>query len=413
MIPITVTATLQSSVHLGTRNTAAYFLNSLDHIPGRALLGAAAWAWLDSGRSANAPEFHDRFLSGRASWGDLYPVPVDPDSGEALVGLPVVPPHTTMTCKLFGFQHRYFDTLLHERQECPYPVKGGPCGMGLQRIERGLFRRTIQEDQFEVDAVYEGVPDDWSSSLLRPQMRKQHRTHLAIGLHTGTARTGYLYSRETLREGQVFRGQLYCADAALADALIAELAAEDRPPLSVGGGRSRGYGQLELHASKDRCPAISATAINVHSAEIARSLRIANTNHGDTRDATACFFTLTAGSPWLLREADGGCALSLTDVWLQRALSLTSSQRAEVLDGESRTETRSGWDGAAGLPTELRHLISAGSTFVCKVQGLELADVQTRLTALLCRGIGAQRVEGLGRVVVNHPLHFISLGGQP
>src|SRR4051812_3383348 len=104
MIPLNVTATLRSPVHLGARNTAANFLAGLGYIPGRALLGAAAWACIDRGDAPEALEFSTRFVSGEVSWGDLRLVPLD-ETGMPITGLPIVAPRTAETCKLFGLRH--------------------------------------------------------------------------------------------------------------------------------------------------------------------------------------------------------------------------------------------------------------------------------------------------------------------
>jgi hypothetical protein len=378
MISLTVTATLCSPVHLGAKNTSANFLAGLGHIPGRALLGAAAWAWIDDGGDRRTPAFAQRFASSDVSWGDLLLVPED--DGALAEGIPIVPPRTAKTCKLFELRHGVMDDLNRPRAldeqgdqgpHCP------ECGAGLKRLDHALVLQTGKDPR-----------------AAKPSL--QHRTHLSIGFDTGTARSGYLYSREVLEEGQVFRGQIQCADEPTADALITDL---ERLPLAVGGARSRGYGQLQVEVERGASPAVSM-------AEIARcSERLAAGRAPAPADVR--YFTLTAASPWFLRESDGSQARVLSPSWLARALGIGEAA-VRILDGEARSEARSGWDGAANLPTEVRHLIVAGSTFLCGVAGLDDAALHAGLTALLERGFGGHRLEGLGRVIVNHPLHFTS-----
>ncbi len=169
--------------------------------------------------------------------------------------------------------------------------------------------------------------------------------------------------------------------------------------LSVGSGRSRGYGQLRIEVTEDETSALTAGDVARASDEIA-TLRQLTVGGQDAR-----YFTLTAGSPWFLREPDGGHARSLSGSHLARGLGVTASQ-VKILTGDVRSEARSGWDGAAGLPIEVRNMVSAGSTFLCSVSNLNDADLAARLDGLAARGIGGHRLEGLGRVVVNHPLHF-------
>ncbi len=367
MTSLTITASLRSAVHLGAKNTAAYFLAGLDYVPGRALLGAAAWAWIDEGGDPGSQAFKDRFLSNDVSWGDLLPVPIDPDTGGFVPNIPCVPPRTTMACKLFGTRHDLVDTLLGKSNGgCSYSIGSKHCGAGLKRLDRVV------------------VPN------------KQHRTQLVIAFETGAARSGYLYSREVLQEGQVFRGRLTCADPAFAEVLRKDL---QRLSLSVGSGRSRGFGQLDLDVTEEAEPGVSADNF-VHD-----SNQISERRNSAADGQKVRYFTLTAGSPWCLRNSDGSHASSLSEVRLAKLLGVPASQ-VKLWAGEVRAETRSGWDGKAGLPIEIRNLIAAGSTFLCSVSDGSDEALAATLHTLQCHGIGSHRNEGLGRVILNHPLHF-------
>jgi hypothetical protein len=366
MTSLAITASLLSAAHLGAKNTGAYFLAGLNYIPGRTLLGAAAWAWIDAGGDPDSQAFKDRFLSGNVSWGDLLPVPVDTTTQTFVADIPIHPPRTTLACKLFGSRHGLVDTLLSgSGGVCTHSIGGRPCGAGLKRLDHLV------------------VPN------------KQHRTHLAIAYQTGTARSGYLYSREVVQEGQVFRGRLCCADPVVAGALRDEL---QQLSLSVGSGRSRGSGLLRLEVTEeDHSPGLTLEKF-VQDSEQVVALRKSTTEN-------LRYFTLTAGSPWFLRESDSSHARTLSAQQLAKLVGVPASQ-VNILAGEARAETRSGWDGAAGLPIEIRSLIAAGSTFLCSVSDGSDADLVAALNGLADRGIGGHRVEGLGRVIVNHPLHF-------
>ncbi|WP_437600239.1 RAMP superfamily CRISPR-associated protein [Sorangium sp. So ce590] len=367
MIPLTLTATLRSPMHLGATNTAGNFLASLSYLPGRSLLGAVAWAWIDAGGDPGAPEFAHRFVSGAVSWGDLHPVPVKEETGAAVDGEPLVVPRTIKVCKLSGLRHGLVDVLL----TTPPPEACPLCGVGLDRLEGVLV-------------------GDHDGRWLSPELHRQHRAHVSIAFDTGTARSGDLYSRDVLEEGQVFRGQIHCSDEPTAKAILDEL---PRLRLAVGGARSRGFGQIEVQVK--RATASTLEVLREQSERVAQS------------PADVWYFTLTAVSPWCVRETDGSHARSLTPRRLARVLGVEEAN-ARIVRGDARSESRSGWDGAAGLPTELRHVIVAGSTFLCAVRGLDGPTLQARLLRLSGRGIGEHRAEGLGRVAVNHPLHFIS-----
>lgn len=382
MITLTVTATLRSPAHMAVKNTSAYFVESFGHIPGRALLGAAAWAWIDDGGDPKSAPFARFFLSGEVSWGDLLPVPEDPDTHAPAEGTPVVVPRTARRCKLHGVKHRVIDTLLRPKaiDACPHEENGGRCGAGLTGIDGAVTPRT-------------------GGGSLTARQRREHRTHLVIGLDTGTARPAYLYSREVLKEGQVFRGHIRCADEPTADALSAEL---ERLPLAVGTGRSRGYGQLGVRVERGTEPSLTVEDFARRADEIAN---LVSEQGREPAPAGARYFTLTAASPWCLREPDGGYARTLTARRLAATVGL-EDRAVSVVAGDGRSELRSGWDGEARLPTEVRRVIVAGSTFLCGVSGLDDSEICDRLASALQRGIGGHRVEGLGRMILNHPLHF-------
>ncbi|MCG8424902.1 MAG: hypothetical protein MJE77_44015 [Proteobacteria bacterium] len=384
MIALTVTATLRAPVHLGAKNTGAYFMNSLRFIPGRSLLGAAAWACLDRGDDPAEPTFQRRFISGDVSWGDLLPVPLESHGGGPLDAMPMLAPRTAKTCKLFGLDHGCADTLLSvggHGGECTRDVGSGQCGAGLKRM----------------DGVVAVSGANELRAVRRPALG--YRTHLAVGFETGSARHGYLYSREVLQEGQVFRGQIKCCNADAADELRADL---QELPLAVGQGRSRGYGLLEIDVQLD--PAAPLTVDEITRCSDSLAERYEGARYGDQARSGARYFTLTAASAWCVRTPDGGYHRALSSARLAQLLDVDPST-IDVVAGDMRAETRSGWDGAAGLPIEVRHFIVAGSTLLCRTTGLADQDLVTRLGEILSRGIGDHRLEGLGRVVVNHPLH--------
>lgn len=367
MIPLTLTATLRSPAHLVAKSTAGNFLASLGYLPGRSLLGAAAWAWIDAGGDPAAPEFTHRFVSGAVSWGDLHPVPVNAETMAPVDGEPLIVPRTVKVCKFAGLSHGFVDVLITN----PPPEACPLCGVDLDRLEGVLVA---------------GPDGQWSS----PQLHRRHRAHVSISFDTGTARSGALYSRDVLEEGQVFRGQIHCSDEPTAQAILDEL---PRLRLAVGGARSRGFGQIEIQVERATRPTLDL--LRQQSERVARS------------PVDVWYFTLTAMSPWCLRETDGGYARSLSPRRLARALGVGEGD-ASIVRGDARSESRSGWDGAAGLPTELRHAIVAGSTFLCVVRGVDGPTLRARLQRLSESGIGEHRAEGLGRVRVNHPLHFIA-----
>lgn len=381
MTTLTVTATLRSPAHLGMRNTSAYFVPSFRHVPGRVLLGAMAWAWIDSGKDPDNEHFSRLFLSGATSWGDLLPVPETADGRSVVVEMPLVAPSTLMACKLSGLRHSAVDSILRTAplDSCAHKTEGRVCGAGLKRL----------------DGVGAWVGETWlPSKAIRAQ-----RTHLAIGIDTGTARPGYLYSREVLQEGQVFRGEVRCSDETAATTLAAEI---QQLPLSIGSGRSRGYGKMEVAVEMAGRPSMSIEWIGRCADQLGTLAR------DELRDGVpegARLFTLTAASSWALREPCGGYARTLRNERLAAALGVDAAS-VQIVAAHPRSETGSGWDGAAGLPTEVRHVVAAGSTFLCAVSGLDDRELCPRLDALLDRGIGGQRLDGFGRIILNHPLHF-------
>ncbi len=367
---LTVTATLTSTAYLSLTNTNAYFLESRDFITGRVLLGAAAWACINQGQDANSDDFQSRFVAGGVSWGDLHPIteatPADT--------VPLMAPRTAKTCKLHGLAHGLTDTLLNSSDNniCSF----NHCGVGLERLSGSFFQ---------------SIDGKWH----RANPRHQNRTHLSIGFETGTARSGYLFSRDVIEEGQAFRGQIFCENDALGKKLVEQLQALS---LSVGGGRSRGYGQIQMSVTPCEMPKLPRETIAAQSRQIQSLL---NESSADTN-----YFTLTATSPWFLHQPDGAHARTLTSTALAQAMGLDATQ-ITIRKGDVRSEYRTGWDGKAGLPTESRHLVSAGSTFLCSITGVDEDQFYRSLAHIHSKGIGAEQVQGFGRVIINHPMHFI------
>jgi len=208
---------LTSPALLAAAPPASNLTESLPYIPGNSVRGLLATRFLESGRSAEEPDFGELFVTGRVRFGNALR-----DGAEVL-------PLSARSCKYSGgFRHQdghgVQDLLLDEGTR----ERGGPIGPRCEECSAPLdyfegFRHPHQPARVVVETVL--------------------RTRTAIDSQRGTARTGQLFTQRLLVEDQGFVSRVEAPDhlAAQLEALLAE-AFEGR----VGRGASRGQGWVTV-----------------------------------------------------------------------------------------------------------------------------------------------------------------------
>lgn len=318
-----LTLKLRQPAQLGDRARKDFVLSTMDHIPGAVVRGALAAAWLArNGVSKPGTAAREEFLKlfeGGVRYGPLLA-----DGSEA--------------ASLSVIGHKYAPT-----ENCEY----------------------VEIDCAAEDPGYEpppecrdcGSPMEQARGLRAARPGKVRRTSVAIGIG-GTPRNGELFTRESLRDGQVFRGPIIADDPDLLR-ILGELG-----PVRVGGRRTT-HGRADIAISNGTAP----PAVRPRQNDGLLVLRLRSPG----------VFTDDRGRP--SRDPN------------PRELEEILDTPVTVLRRWTRWEQIGGWHAASGLPKPQELAVSAGSTYLLQTERI-VAD--TALDELSRRGIGLRRHEGYG-----------------
>ena len=210
----TLTLTLRQPAQLGDRPREDFVLSTLEHIPGSAVRGAFAAAWIAKhGQPATNKTEFVRLFEGGVRYGALLRPGTEFDS-------------------LAVIRHKYrhadscriadYDRAAAAGEDADPPLNCPDCHSPLEP-GRGI-RKNGDED--------------------RPEVRR--RTSVAIGA-AGVARRGQLFTRETLRPGLDFEGTLVADDPGDLDIL------RSLGPVRVGGRRTT-HGLAEVAMTGETGP---------------------------------------------------------------------------------------------------------------------------------------------------------------
>lgn len=316
--------TLRQPAQLGDRARKDFVLSTMDHIPGAVVRGALAAAWLArNGVSKPGTAAREEFLNlfeGGVRYGPLL------SDGSQAPSLSVI-------------SHKYAHT-----EDCAH----------------------VEIDCADQDPGYQPpfeCPDCLSPMEQSRGLRgaagpgRVRRTSVAIGVG-GTAREGELFTRESLKTGQVFRGPVIAKDPDLLR-ILGELG-----PVRVGGRRTT-HGRADIAISNGTAP----PAVRPRESDGLLVLRLRSPGvFTDDRGRPSC-----DPHPRELEEVLG------TPVTVVRRW--------------TRWEEIGGWHAASGLPKPQELAVSAGSTYLLQTERI-VAD--TALAELSRRGVGLRRHEGYG-----------------
>jgi CRISPR-associated protein Csx10 len=313
-----LTLTLSQPAQLGDRARKDYVLSTLEHVPGSVVRGAFAAAWLarHGASQPGTPQRKEflRLFEGGVRFGSLL------RDGTEFMSLAVVGHKydPTDACGYIDYDRALGD---EPPQYCP------DCGSPLEQL-KGLHGT-------------------------RPAPAR--RTSVAIG-ESGTALSGQLFTRETLRAGQAFRGTIIASQdqRAILDGL---------GPVRIGGRRTT-HGLAQVSISGAGTP---PTAQRRPDGMLVVRLR----------------------SPGIFTDAYGRPASHPSAADLEDVLGVP----ARVMKSWTRWEQAGGWHAASGLPKPQELTVSAGSTFLIHP---ERAVDDSALANLGARGLGLRRHEGFG-----------------
>lgn len=386
MLEMTLTLRLLSPLALHRTRSGGQYVESLDYIPGTALRGALAEAYLAShGQSDDV--FHTLFLTGQVHFGDLWP-----SMGDSTT---MLCPMTAQACKRYGLSHgqSFRDTLLdvltpqHNQEKCRETIEDGAekrqCGESLDRLGGYLWN---------LDSIKQLTPYSYL------------RTNTAIDRSTGTIAREMLFTQYTLtgrhkesNEPVFFRGTLRLTNPALRGVLDKWLS--PGATLFLGSGRSRGLGEVRVEGWQETMPGIPLAERWHQFNSIAQRV---------SGDVHSRYFSLTLLSHLALRNE---LLCPILDNIEPQHLGLPegiewvrspSGHPIRFLD----SITIPGWNAALGLPKPDTIALRRGSVLLFRCNASQEQNVLEWLAQIESEGLGERRLEGFGHIAVCYPIHY-------
>lgn len=375
---------LRSPLALHQTRASVQYVGTLDYIPGTAVRGALAEAYL-ARYSIPDDVFRKLFLSDQVQYGDLWPAVEGKNT--------ILIPNTAQVCKRYGFKHSssFRDALLDalsdqltDRQCACINDEGEVCGELLDRVGGYLCSLAPVES-------------------LTPRARLRISTAVERG--TGTVAREMLFTQHTLtgqrKTGDKTEPILFQGIVRLADlALKAQLEALTKVPLFLGSGRSRGLGEVEVKAWGE---APTSEPLSERWRKFNEAARRAG------GDPSTRYFSLTLLSHLVLRDE---LLRPVLDGVTPRHFGLPEAVTWVQYKGSNRpvlflnAVTVAGWNAALGLPKPDTVALTRGSVLLAQCPADQESVVLQQLERLEKEGIGERRNEGFGRVAVCYPIHY-------
>ena len=411
-------------LHCGASRVRGQSAETLPYLPGSAVRGAVAQAWLQQGEGGLG-----RLLAG-VRFGNLSP--------EGAAPAPV----SLRTCsRVPGFRadggHGVADLLLPleaaalggraggrgagaatpaEAPPADADAGGGETeGDGGARTEGGAAGDDLAADPERVlscprcagERRRAGAPETvrWAGFVRWQGGRASGVQPSFDAAYTRAASTrdgsGPTAVRRTLAAGQRFAGLVQFDDEELAARLREQLL----PPGAtawLGSDRSRGLGAVGVDGWQEAPP---ADDLPERLAGLAARLHALAARAGAEVPADATYATLSLRAPALLADAFGRYRLAPSGADLAALLGLPA-ESLELRQARLGTARVEGWNGALGLPRPDAPALAAGSCWLVRFRGLEADAIIDALGRLERDGVGERRQEGFGELGVCDPLHW-------
>lgn len=399
-----VVITLRRPASIGVPLSTENFNRTRLDIPGSTLRGAVGWAIAESiaaergDPDADAPfqalVAEDGAEDGAGEDGPgapgaifdfLYPCdPVEPgEADEPGPALPVVVgpwPLTRRECKVHR-SHPYTDVLLDRLAVALSPP--GEAGSVAQAVS-AQARCALCQGPLKPAKGYRGQTRSVSTRTI---------TRVSLDGRRRSARDGALFSHELIERETRFVGSIRGVPAGSAGRLAAGLAA----PLSLGRGRSMGWGRVDVEVQP--LPALADLGARRDAFQKALSARLAalGVTPGVAVDRLAVVTLLSPMLPGSKPSADDPRA----DI---DALLAGLPGGARCVLPVRRFDVESGWDQRprggrrGGGPRPRMRSVVAGSVYVIE-SAAPWSTLRAALAASEREGIGAGRCRGFGRVV--------------
>lgn len=213
----------------------------------------------------------------------------------------------------------------------------------------------------------------------------------------GIAADSLLYSFEALETRQEFSALLDGSNDALLQMLQSLVPRGTR--LSVGQGRSRGLGQVQV------------SLVEVVPEEVRDAVQLAGAAREFTKavaddQTTHSYLPITLESDMLLRDNYLiPCATGEVSVTLGRYVSDPAPPSMELFYAIQDTRWSGGWDDVRRLPRARQLAVTQGSVWLYRVANADLDQAVAWWIKAEQSGLGERVAEGFGRVRLLHPLH--------
>lgn len=362
-----VKATLKTSCCLSEQPAMGNEVETLTYIPGSALRGMLAQAYLQAGGKPDA-DFYALFCTDVVAFPCLYPLGFRP--------LPL----SAYTCKAErGFRNderEPGEPLAHGVWDLLFEDEPGYQGHENRRCHKS---ECAYAPLAPLDGMYE--PNKPRSE----SFKKLLLTRTAVSYRKQSAMEASLHSRVELPAGMKFEGVLATSDGTALEHLL------DRLPkhrLTAYTGQQRA-GQVEILIEE----------LTTTPRPQARFLKWPG-------DANGLYFTLTLTSDAILIDPLLRPVITLTPpVLTDEQIGFPTDVDISVVKAFCAARRVSGWNSVGRIFKADDVAIVAGSTFLLRVPPAAREVVQAWMEKVIFTGIGLRRSEGFGQVRFDEPLH--------
>ncbi len=360
-----------------------------DEIPGATIRGTIGFALAEQlGKDLDQADL-DRMLDPKSGILFDFAYPVDSEGTANACPLPL----TALTCKSQGRDHDLVDDLIPRllygaSDKAPTQA----LGCGHKNCDAPLTPAT----------GYRG---------LRGGLRKRDLTRTALNRSQDSARESALFTQTLLLPGARFEGSLRNISAGDATRVFKAL----NGPLTVGKGRSRGWGQVEVTVA----PTAACTAIKERVEDFREALSGAGAT---TTELGHRLIVITAQSPVVPRnrnpdrdevgDSDLRNLPGLSDLLDQfKVLAPELSAQIKPILTVQRYALEGVWVQRNASDDDIKdrrmQVVVAGSVFVVELQSGSNTDahVLELLAKLEDQGIGRRQTQGFGRIMAFDPIH--------
>lgn len=365
-----IRVTLRSPAIVGIPVISGNVRETRHVIPGSAVRGAVGFALAEALPDPSDPAFQSLVAEDKTQFGYLVPANKTPPS---IIGpLPI----TAATCKREKDQHGIIDTL--------FDRLAIQCISSPEEVAR-VFQHRVQAcpcgAQLRSASGFRGAA---------AAVRTRTVTRVAMDRARGAARDEMLFSQEMIEAETTFEGTIRHIPAEGRERLKQALTL----PLSLGRGRSAGYGQVDVSACSVPKPNALRNrgesfqkALAAYLAKINLSLPGVDVSH---LVPITLLSPLSAGQPADAEAVADGSALLLSKL---HAKSCFLSVRRFVREG--------GWDQRTGRMSAF-WATAAGGVFVLNL-GRDWRSAVQLLEGLESHGIGERRCQGYGQLLCFDP----------